>query len=269
MLPEQNSPLCESAIRDKLDSQTSQFLEILHITDETESTNILIHNFQPERFFSVVLSESQTKGQGRRSKNWHSPSGVNIYLSISFFLPMFKQLQFLPLVTGLAVCKCISKVGIDDCQIKWPNDVYLGGKKLGGILLEARQQGKRCKIISGIGLNINMHSGPDIDQQWTSLSKHSNKNYNRNDIIAGLLTELIYTYNKLSDFDLNLFMQAWNKYDYLNQKKILVSDDLQKFEAKVLGLADDGALTVSFWDKTQQQLIKKNIYSAEVSVKPV
>jgi len=268
MLPEQNSPLCESTIRDKLDSQTNKLLEILHITDETESTNILIHNFQPQRFFSVVLSESQTRGQGRRSKCWYSPSGVNIYLSISFYLTRFKQLQFLPLITGLAVCRTLSVECSDGCQIKWPNDIYLGGKKLGGILVEAKQQGERCKIISGIGLNINMRSGSEIDQQWTSLSKHSNNNYNRNDIIARLLTELVSTYNKLSDFDLTGFMCDWNKYDYLNQKKILVSDDLQIYEAKVLGLADDGALKVSFWNKTQNRITKKKIYSAEVSVKP-
>ncbi len=258
-------PLAASSIRNQLSSGLLQQLEAVNIVFETQSTNILVRDYLPQFGYSLLLTEYQTQGQGRRERIWQSPLAQNIYLSLAFSLSSTDNLNFIPLLAGIAICKSLNRYGIRGVQIKWPNDIYLDGRKLGGILVEAVNRAEQTIIICGIGLNINMQINPEIDQKWTSLSKQSGIFFDRNAIIAHLINELITTFNKLNEFNFEVFIKDWTSYDFLNQKTVRIAEDNANFEARVKGLAHDGALLIEFI--RDHQLLTKSVYAADVSVK--
>ncbi len=257
--------LAASSIRGQLQEDIEQQLEAVNIVFETQSTNTLVRDYLPQSGYSLLLTEYQTQGQGRRERIWQSPLAQNIYMSLAFSLSSTDNLNFIPLLAGIAICKALNRFGIRGVQIKWPNDIYLDGRKLGGILIEAVNRAEQTIIICGIGLNINMQIIPEIDQKWISLSKQSGIFFDRNAIIAHLINELITTFNKLNKFNFEVFIKDWTTYDFLNQKMIQVAEDNANYEARVKGLAHDGALSIEFI--RDHQLLTKSVYAADVSVK--
>lgn len=262
-------PLDKGQITSRLSRATQQQLKIFKLEYETDSTNLLVKKYLPllsSDNYALMGSEYQNHGQGRRQRIWQSPLATNIYMSLAFSLKCTHQLNFLPLIAGLSVCKALHNLGIYGLQVKWPNDIYLEGKKLGGILIEAVNRADNTTIICGVGLNINMQINNKIDQKWNSLSNQTGIFFDRNVIIAHLINELISTFNKLSDFDHKQFIQQWWEYDFLYQKEVIVIEDNAEYPARVKGLAQDGSLLVEFNDN--HQLLTKNLYAADVSVKP-
>lgn len=256
--------LSEKKIRNALNLEINELIHTLDILYQTSSTNKTIAQKSSNPKFSILLTEFQTAGQGRREKKWISPLAENIYLSIQFQVIESKNAHFIPLLTAVSICKSLKKSGIQDCKIKWPNDIYLDGKKLAGILVENRCLTKQgSTFIVGIGLNVNMQINNEIDQLWTSLLSHQKKSFDRNIIISTLLSELLETYNNISRMDLNLFMQEWRLLDYLYGSEINITDENLTYAAIAHGIAADGALLVSH---TKDKTLKK-IYSADVSVK--
>ncbi|MBR3595510.1 MAG: biotin--[Clostridia bacterium] len=105
--------------------------------------------------FAVVSAENQTGGRGRLGRSFFSPSG-GLYFSVS--LPLRgdeNNIPFLTLLAGLAVSKAVQELTGAEIEIKWPNDIYLGGKKLGGILCEL-VNGKTLAAVVGIGINLSI-----------------------------------------------------------------------------------------------------------------
>ncbi|MGB1091882.1 MAG: biotin--[acetyl-CoA-carboxylase] ligase, partial [Oceanobacter sp.] len=140
---------------DVIRAQLSHRLDRLDTLLTVDSTNTYLleqaADHMGKRF--AALAEMQTGGRGRRGRHWVSPFGKNIYLSLLVTLPGEVGQQFgLSLVTAIAVEQALTKQGIDGISLKWPNDVYLNGRKLAGILLEARQsQPGFCQVVIGIG----------------------------------------------------------------------------------------------------------------------
>lgn len=228
---------------------------------EVNSTNVSIHEYEYTQDYLVMLAEYQHTGKGRRVKQWYSPLGSNIYLSLKFSLSYSEYTHFVPLVTALSLCKALKCLGIEDCMIKWPNDIYVKGKKIAGILAENRYNsitGNTCVV--GIGLNVNMSDSTAIDQSWTSLALEKRKVFDRNRVTALLLSEVINQYDQLTDFDANEFIEQWHQYDYLQGKTIMVYSDNSHYEAVVIGLSGDGSLQIKV------NGYHKNIYSADVFV---
>ena len=258
--------LCENKIRYELNPEVNELIQTLDILYQTSSTNKTISLQHPTKQYSILVSEFQSGGLGRREKQWVSPLAENIYFSIQFQLIDANNAHFIPLLTALAICRSLKQMGIQGCQIKWPNDIYLEGKKLAGILVENRFNTKTgSTFIVGIGLNVNMQSNNDIDQSWTSLQSHQKKLFDRNIIIATLLSETLQTYNNMSQMDLNQFMQEWRLLDHLYGCEITISDENMTYTAIARGIADDGALLISCAnDKTL-----KKVYSADVSIKSI
>lgn len=138
----------------------------IRVFDVIDSTNTYLkqHAFLPMTPVACI-AETQTQGRGRFNRNWHSPKGENIYLSLSYYFNKSVQaLSGLSLMVGLSVCKAIEAV----CElpvplmVKWPNDIMACQKKLGGILIEIYQtQATSCQVIIGIGLNVNMEQTHD------------------------------------------------------------------------------------------------------------
>src|SRR3546814_7105530 len=105
----------------------------------------------------------QTAGRGRRGRSWISPFGANLYLSIAWSWPAWPpELSALSLAIGVACAKVIENHGIADVRLKWPNDLLVDDRKLGGILIEHRgEAGGACRVVVGIGLNLQMVANQD------------------------------------------------------------------------------------------------------------
>jgi len=261
-LKEPISLLSQEQIKLELSEKISNKIELLELLYETESTNKDIVNKPNNLLYTVLATEFQSNGQGRRQKKWSSPLGTNLYFSIKFQLTNHANSSFIPLITARAICKSLQKLGINGSKIKWPNDIYIDGAKVAGILTESRYSSSNDSlIIVGIGINVNMLSQSNIDQKWTSLKLSQNKHFNRNIILANMLNYLIPEFENLSKFNIDNFIKDWNDFDFLKGKSVRITDDKLEYTALVHGIADDGALLVESNNKI------RHVYSGNVSLK--
>ncbi len=171
--------LAASKINEAVNDQTAALISSLEIHDQIDSTNrYLVERSQNNALSGAVcFAEYQTAGKGRRGRQWVSPYGCNIYLSI---LWRFQQgpaaISGLSLAIGVAVIRALKQHQIDDVGLKWPNDIYSQGKKLGGILVEVSgETDGPCAAVIGLGLNLFLpeSQAQGITQAWTDLSKIS------------------------------------------------------------------------------------------------
>ena len=148
----------------------------------------------------IYLADEQTGGRGRGGHTWHSPPGDGIYLSTILRpqLPAAETL-WISLIAGLAVHAAIQEVAGISVDLRWPNDIMLGEKKIGGILTEISTEGDRVRYaVVGIGVNVNHDRFPaEISPLATSLRIVSGRTWARQALIAALLKSLHEEYAAL------------------------------------------------------------------------
>jgi BirA family transcriptional regulator, biotin operon repressor / biotin---[acetyl-CoA-carboxylase] ligase len=192
-------PLSAQNIQRALSTKT--FGRALHVLQEVASTNTqaaaLAQDDAPHG--TVIVAESQTAGRGRLGRHWHSPSGKNLYCSILLrSLPTREQqplwLPWIPLIAALAASRAVQVVANLKVSVKWPNDVLIGNRKLGGILCESSGVGTaHATVIVGIGLNVNVHRDEfpvELREIATSLAIETHQLFDRAALLAALLAEL-------------------------------------------------------------------------------
>lgn len=127
----------------------------------------------------VVIAEEQTAGQGRHGHSWHSSAGDGIYCSL-----VLRQSPVLTLALGLAAHSAIFEATGQVCDLRWPNDLMLAGKKVAGILAQAAG----ADAIAGIGINVNQTAFPDdVASLATSLRLEAGRPFSREEILLALL----------------------------------------------------------------------------------
>ncbi|MBZ0332580.1 biotin--[acetyl-CoA-carboxylase] ligase [Marinobacter sp. AL4B] len=176
----------------------------------------------------VVLADAQTEGRGRRGRNWSSPKGQNLYLSMGLTLRGgFEGLSGLSLVLGVAVIRALNAMGVSGAGLKWPNDLYAGGKKFGGILVEIQgelQEGQ-VQVIAGLGINVHMTDAVDVDQPWTSLAKHwPDHVWVRNELAALVILEVGKVMEQFQSGGFSEFRQEWQGYDIFFGQALTAKD---------------------------------------------
>lgn len=146
----------------------------------------------------VVFAEQQTAGRGRQGKNWFAPRASSLLVSILLRPPAITCAPALTIGAALAVCRACEANTSAHCQVKWPNDVLIGGKKVAGILVESRVIEKSLPIyVVGIGLNVNLSRlafPKELRETATSLRAATKKMYDRNKIAISLLQEFDKNY---------------------------------------------------------------------------
>ncbi|WP_298623567.1 biotin--[acetyl-CoA-carboxylase] ligase [uncultured Legionella sp.] len=219
----------------------------LHLFTSIDSTNRYLKDIPLSPFLDICCAEIQTHGRGRFGRQWYSPFGENIYCSSRWNLNCdLSRLSGLSLITSLAVLNTLTQfIPTDDVKIKWPNDILWGNKKLCGILIEIiAESNGNAQVIIGIGLNVNTdtqnHSTPE--KPWGSLFELSNQRFNRNLLLAALLSNLERYINHFISTDLGKFLDDWNKYDYLAGKHIEVTQSLTKLSGTARGINASGQL---------------------------
>ncbi|MBK9949157.1 MAG: biotin--[acetyl-CoA-carboxylase] ligase [Nitrospira sp.] len=249
-----SAPLNIEAIRSTL--ATTALGQILYLYQDLPSTNREASSLaqQGAAHGTVVAAEQQSGGYGRHGRTWFSPPGYNIYCSIvvrrkSRTVPLAQWLSWIPLVTALAVAEATRHSTTAPLALKWPNDLLLQDRKVGGILCESTMTTTNGPIvIIGIGLNVNvpLQSFPeDLRPIAASLIETVPQPIDRNRLLAQLLCELEQCLDELQSHGSTRLRQA-----YLarcatlgRQVKVLFANDQQ-----ILGTAEtlsaDGALQV-------------------------
>ncbi|MFH1435138.1 MAG: biotin--[acetyl-CoA-carboxylase] ligase [Pseudomonadota bacterium] len=140
----------------------------------------------------VIIAESQTGGRGRASNTWHSPPGANLYFSLVLDLGNIeeKDAGLLSIVFGVALHGAIAPLVSGKLSLKWPNDLYLEGKKLAGILSEVTAGPKGGKfVIAGMGVNVNTRQfPPGLRASATSLLIEEKKQFAREELLAAIVS---------------------------------------------------------------------------------
>lgn len=212
---------------------------------------------------SVLLAERQTHGRGRRGRSWQSPLAAHLYLSLAlrFELPL-ARLAGLSLVVGVSLAESLRALGYAEVQLKWPNDLLVNGRKLGGVLVDVSGEvGGPLLAVIGIGINVHMPAAyaAQIDQPWCDLEGMAR--IDRNVLAARLIGDLLTTLACFPRVGLDEVLMRWSALDALHGKRIRIDDGRSPFEAQALGLAADGGLRVG----TAQG--ERVLYAGEVSVR--
>ncbi len=241
--------LSESRIYAALTPEVEQLLSKLEIFDQIDSTNsfLMSKSGQALDSGSICIAEHQTSGRGRRGREWVSPFGSNIYLSVLWhFSSGPSSISALSLAVGVAVIRALSQFNIEGIGLKWPNDIYWQGKKLGGILVEvAGEADGPCSAVVGLGLNLFLPetAAQTITQDWADLQQViPETELSRNHLAASLINELISIIATYDTVEFNSYLDEWRSYDCLKGKMAKLYIGTKQLEGEVVGIDDQGML---------------------------
>jgi BirA family biotin operon repressor/biotin-[acetyl-CoA-carboxylase] ligase len=172
--------------------------ESLFVFQELPSTNRFALELAklPVPQGTAVLADCQTEGQGRLQRTWFSPPNANIYGSIVFVLNTNKLqvLGWIPLMAGLAIAEALKKTTTIDVNLKWPNDLLIEERKVGGILCESfKQSTSNTCVVIGFGINVNLAKSAfpkEIAPDATSLQIQTQRELNRHQLITSIIRSL-------------------------------------------------------------------------------
>ena len=224
-------------------------LSKINIFQTIDSTNTYARQLAEKNSVSglVILAEQQTGGRGRRGKSWVSPFAANIYLSIVWdFEQGAEALEGLSLAVGVAVRRALIAHGVQGVKLKWPNDIYVEQKKLGGILLEMiGDPAGHCSVVIGVGLNVSMpvSQASAIDQDWTDVATElQDKLPARNKLAAELISEILPLLSTFQEQGFAAYRDEWQAADAFYGQTALISTPKQSIAGIVKGVDINGAL---------------------------
>lgn len=232
-----------------LGEQSRALISRLEIHDQIDSTNTYLSSLARQNAPSgyICLAERQIAGRGRRGRQWISPYGSNILLSILWrFQHGPAAISALSLAIGVAVIRALRRYGIDHAGLKWPNDIYSEGKKLGGILIEVAGENEGpCYAVTGLGLNLFLpgEDAESIDQPWTDLSRIvGGRSIGRNQLASELIAQMLRVLTGFEQTGLDAYLDEWREYDCLRGEWASVFIGAQQFDGTLEGIDAQGFL---------------------------
>jgi BirA family biotin operon repressor/biotin-[acetyl-CoA-carboxylase] ligase len=214
--------------------------------NEVDSTNdvaeLELSKGREAPFF--VLADTQTSGRGRRGRIWHSPDKANLYLSVALrpSLPP-SRLQTITLWLGMRICMLLRDTYALPVLIKWPNDLILHGKKIAGMLTEARVDAEQTRdLVFGVGLNVNSTEDDfpgELASIASSLALNTGKSINLSRLSIKIIHQLAAAIQEyLDDQYVDELTNLWPEFDYLRGQTVQAGE----FEGRVLGINKTGSL---------------------------
>ena len=230
--------------------QESLLPSALQVHWQIDSTNSeLLRNRDSLPPLAIALAEVQTRGRGRRGRDWHMPLGGGLALSmLRRFDGSMAALAGLSIVVGIGVMRFLEALGVRQAGLKWPNDVLVDGRKLAGILVELGGDALGpCHAVIGVGINV--HIDPTqavaIDQAWVDLAGlAAGVLPSRNQLAASLLDHLMVTLDDFAVGGLASLQTEFSGYDLLRGRPIRVVEATRERHGIARGLNAQGALRV-------------------------
>lgn len=222
----------------------------LEFRDEVDSTNS-----EAERLLAagvrtplVVIARSQSQGRGRLGRNWSSPDQGNLYVSFAF-QPRIPpaRMQTFTLWMGVNVCETLRNFGRFDPSVKWPNDILFEGRKLGGMLTEARIDADQIRdVVFGLGLNANIMPGdwpPELVGTATSMAEILGQRIDVNRLMAAILGRILRAYDRfIANEHAESFLDMWERFDLLRGKTVTLIQGDERITGTARGINAQGAL---------------------------
>jgi len=252
--------LNEDEINAQLDSGR---LAVIPVIDSTNQ--YLLDRMDSLQSGDACVAEYQQAGRGRRGRQWVSPFGVNLYLSMYWRLEQGPAAAMgLSLVIGIVLAEALQELGAADVRVKWPNDIYLEDRKLAGILVELTgKTGDAAQIVIGAGINLGMRApaAEAINQGWINLQE-AGVTVNRNALSARIVNKLRSALAQFEQDGLMPFVGRWARLDNFIDRpvKLLIGD--REIFGIARGIDQQGGLIL------EQDGVRKSWVGGEISLRP-
>lgn len=250
-----------------IDSTMKPVLRRLTLHEQIDSTNrfLLDQTDTPDFHAHVALAEFQSAGRGRRGHGWISPYAAGICLSAGWhFETPPEPLTGISLGTGVAIMRALCKAGIKGAGLKWPNDIFWQGRKLGGTLVEMRAESTGpCNVVIGIGINYSFppEERYSIDQPWVDIATIRRDPVSRNVFTAMLISELFGLLTEIRNGGFGEILDEWRQHDHMKGRHATLLLPDRTVTGLLLGVDDSGALLMSIDDQV------KKFNSGEISLR--
>lgn len=266
-----SDPLEGEKIRGQLSREVRDHVKRVQALWSTESTNSVLsaRPNPPPGSSEVCLAEYQSAGRGRRGRSWLAPPGGAICLSLSWtFREVPPDLGALGLVIGVCALRALKELGVAGAALKWPNDLLVGERKLGGVLIELRGEsaGPACVVI-GIGLNVALGGSllekiAALGLAATDLKTAGLEDVSRNTIAAALLSACLRGLIAFEREGLKPFAEEWRLADALRGRSVDVTAGAGIARGLARGIDVHGALLVETREGVQR------FTAGDVTVRP-
>lgn len=226
----------------------------IHFPSIDSTNKYLKDNYSKLENYTFVSADSQSFGKGRNNRIWLSENGKNILFSLLILdKDVFRHYKELSVVFAYAILNELSKLGLKDLMIKWPNDIYVKDKKICGILLESVCKSEIECLIVGVGINVNQEV---FNGEYRTCPTSIKLELNREIDINVLKDNIYHSFINIINDVLNnkIFYPLIVKYDYLKGK----DGNYNNRKVKIIGIDNDYSLKISLDDKLV------NIYSDEI-----
>lgn len=245
--------------------------------EEVDSTNLVAKQLgkQEGTHGILVVAEKQNAGRGRLGRNWSSPKGSGIYLSLVLQPEINPEhAAMLTIIAALAVNQGIRKTTGIESYIKWPNDIVINGKKVCGILTEMSTVNEKLEcVVIGIGINVSQMSFPkELKSMATSLQMEGKKDVDRSELIINIMNYLeMYYKSFIKEKSLQPIVGEYNSFLVNMGRQVRILDDAASYTGTALGINESGALLVNTEEIIQgeKKSVIKMVVSGEVSVRGI
>lgn len=238
--------------------------------DETDSTNTRVKQLAEQGAVhgTLVVADRQNAGKGRRGRSWESPSGNNIYMSL-LLRPDMEPVKapMLTLIMALSAAEAIREKEGLEVQIKWPNDLVIGTKKICGILTEMSAEIDYINyVVTGIGINTNMETfAEELKEKATSLRLEKGEAVKRAELIAAIMEKYERNYEEfLKIKDLSFLQARYNELLVNKDKEVRVLEPGNEYNAYAFGINETGELLVR-----KENGEEEAVFAGEVSVRGI
>lgn len=248
------NPLNPDAVKHA--TQTRLLGQVVRYWESVDSTNAALVRLIAEGALegTVVMADAQTSGRGRIGKLWVSPPGVNLHLSVLLRPPLsLPEARLYTLIGSLAIADAVESHGVK-AQVKWPNDVLVNDKKIGGILAEVQTHDTRVEaLVMGIGVNLNIDR-PGMNRLYgeaatgaTSLHEALGRNVDRNAFAARVLESLEQRHFDFLAHGKAPLLKEWRSRSFLGRRVTVREEDVH-VEGIAMTLDEEGCLVVNLDD---------------------
>lgn len=238
--------------------------KIVHyfVTDSTNTRALRLAQ-QGAPHGTAVAAEEQTAGRGRLGRSWYSEKGSGLYVSIILrpALPP-SAAPILTLLAGLAAHEAVAEASGQRTEIRWPNDLLLNGKKMGGILTEMNAELDRVHaVVVGVGLNVNHTAMPPVlAKMATSLRIETGRTHSRAHLLAVLLKQINHFYHLLLNEGSAAIAGRWESASgFARGRRVRVLRSAGEALGVTQGLEPTGALRVRFDDGGEEALVSGEV----------
>lgn len=223
-LPNPIQLLNEELIKAQIETGSVAVLPVIDSTNQ-----YLMDRLETLHSGDACIAEYQQAGRGRRGRQWFSPFGANLYLSMYWRLEQGPAAAVgLSLVIGIVMAEVLRELGAENVRVKWPNDLYLNDRKLAGILVELTgKTGDAAQIVIGAGINLAMSNMANdmINQSWINLQE-AGIHIDRNALAIKIIKELRKALSLFEEEGLVPFLPRWESLDNFihRQVKLIIGD---------------------------------------------